>query len=57
MSIQLPLDFHSSIFCGEVRPALGEDNWCCGFCGDTGMIAVFDGCGGSGGCAHRRRSR
>lgn len=52
MSIQLPLDFHSSVFCGEVRPALGEDNWCCGFCGDTGMIAVFDGCGGSGSRRH-----
>ena len=52
MRIQLPLDFHSSIFCGEVRPALGEDNWCCGFCEDTGMIAVFDGCGGSGARKH-----
>ena len=52
MSIQLPLDFHSSVFCGEVRPELGEDNWCCGFCEDSGMIAVFDGCGGSGARKH-----
>lgn len=52
MSMQLPLDFHSSIFCGEIRPELGEDNWCYGFCGDTGIIAVFDGCGGSGARKH-----
>ena len=52
MSIQLPLDFHSSVFCGEVRPGLGEDNWCCGFCEDTGIVAVFDGCGGSGARKH-----
>ncbi len=46
------MDFHSSIFCGEARPEAGEDNWCCGFCDDSGMIAVFDGCGGSGARRH-----
>lgn len=52
MSNSIPLDFHILHFCGEVRPELGEDNWCCGFDKSTGMIAVFDGCGGSGARKH-----
>ncbi len=52
MNKTLPLDFHASIFCGEVRTALGEDNWAYGFCEDSGIIAVFDGCGGSGARKH-----
>lgn len=52
MSNNLPLDFHASIFCGEVRQSLGEDNWAYGFCADSGIIAVFDGCGGSGARKH-----
>lgn len=52
MKISLPVDFHTAVFCGEARHALGEDNWAYGFCGNTGMIAVFDGCGGSGARSH-----
>lgn len=52
MDRKLPLDFHTSIFCGEVRKALGEDNWAYGFCEGSGIIAVFDGCGGSGARKH-----
>ena len=48
----MPLDFHATIFCGEARKALGEDNWTYGFCEKSGMIAVFDGCGGSGARKH-----
>lgn len=52
MNKAMPLDFQASVFCGEVRKSLGEDNWAYGFCEDTGMIAVFDGCGGSGARKH-----
>lgn len=52
MSNSLPLDFHILHFCGEVRPSLGEDNWCYGFNATDGMIAVFDGCGGAGARKH-----
>ena len=52
MSNGLPLDFHASVFCGEIRPDLGEDNWAYGFCEDSGVLAVFDGCGGSGARKH-----
>lgn len=53
MSNTIPLDFPASIFCGEVREKLGEDSWAYGFCEDTGIIAVFDGCGGSGALKHK----
>lgn len=52
MDKTLPLDFHTTIFCGEARKTLGEDNWAYGFCEDSGIIAVFDGCGGSGARKH-----
>ena len=52
MKKTLPLDFHTTIFCGEVKKNFGEDNWAYGFCEDTGIIAVFDGCGGSGARKH-----
>lgn len=52
MNKTLPLDFHTTVFCGEARKALGEDNWAYGFCEDSGIIAVFDGCGGSGARKH-----
>ena len=52
MKITLPLDFHTIVFCGEARKNLGEDNWAYGFCEDSGIIAVFDGCGGSGARKH-----
>ncbi|MBO4938592.1 MAG: protein phosphatase 2C domain-containing protein [Oscillospiraceae bacterium] len=48
----LPLDFHPLHFCGQIRPDLGEDNWCYGFAGDSAMIGIFDGCGGSGARTH-----
>lgn len=48
----LPLDFPVLHFCGEARKGYGEDNWCYGFCKDTGMLAIFDGCGGSGARQH-----
>lgn len=47
-------DFGVLSFCGEVRKMRGEDCWYYGFCESMGMIAVFDGCGGSGA---RKRSR
>ena len=53
MSVTLPLDFHVLAFSGEIREALGEDSWAYGFCEGSGMIAVFDGCGGSGARKHR----
>lgn len=52
MATNLPLDFEALHFCGEVRPGYGEDNWCYGFANSSGMIAVFDGCGGSGSRQH-----
>lgn len=52
MAKTLPLDFHAAGFNGEVRENLGEDNWAYGFCQDAGIIAVFDGCGGSGARTH-----
>ncbi len=37
----------------EVKPEHGEDNYCHAFCQDgTGLLAVFDGCGGSGAFRH-----
>lgn len=45
------LDFLLKI-CAEARQELGEDNWCHAFCAQAGMIAVFDGCGGSGARKH-----
>lgn len=48
----LPLDFHTAVFSGEIRKSLGEDSWTYVFCEDTGIIAVFDGCGGSGAQSH-----
>lgn len=53
MDKNLPLDFPTLKFCGEARQGYGEDNWCCGFCENSGLIAVFDGCGGSGARQHR----
>lgn len=52
MGKALPLDFHVTGFCGEVRENLGEDCRVYGFCQDAGIIAVFDGCGGSGARTH-----
>lgn len=52
MAKALPLDFHAAGFNGEVRENLGEDNWAYGFCQNAGIIAVFDGCGGSGARTH-----
>ena len=52
MGKALPLDFHVTGFCGEVRENLGEDCRVYGFCQDAGIIAVFDGCGGSGAKTH-----
>ena len=54
MGKSLPLDFPVLKFCGEAREGFGEDNWCYGFCEDTGMVAVFDGCGGSGARRHQQ---
>ena len=52
MGKALPLDFHTTVFSGEARKTLGEDNWAYGFCKESGTIAVFDGCGGSGARKH-----
>ena len=52
MAKALPLDFHVAGFSGEVRENLGEDYWTYGFGQDAGIIAVFDGCGGSGARTH-----
>ncbi|MBR1759272.1 MAG: hypothetical protein IJ744_11205 [Lachnospiraceae bacterium] len=48
MNTVLPLDFVPIHFNGEIRLGQGEDNWCYGFAKQSGIIAVFDGCGGSG---------
>lgn len=48
MDRKLPLDFILS-FSEEKIPDHGEDSFCHGFCDGAGMLAVFDGCGGSGG--------
>lgn len=48
----LALDFPVLHFSGEAREGYGEDCWCYGYCGNSGMIAVFDGCGGSGAMCH-----
>lgn len=53
MGKSLPLDFSALKFCGEARAAHGEDNWCFGFSQDAGIVAVFDGCGGSGARQHK----
>lgn len=53
MKRNLPLDFHPSVFCGEIKPSCGEDNWTHLFRQDVGLIAVFDGCGGSGARKHK----
>lgn len=52
MAKALPLDFHVAGFSGEVRENLGEDYWAYGFTQNAGIIAVFDGCGGSGARTH-----
>ena len=52
MKKNLPIDFHATLFCGEARQNLGEDNWAYGYCGSEALIAVFDGCGGSGARRH-----
>lgn len=48
MEEKLIPDFGVLSFCGEARKMRGEDCWYYGFCESMGMIAVFDGCGGSG---------
>lgn len=48
----LPLDFTALNFSGEIRKGYGEDSWSYGFTRHAGMIAVFDGCGGSGSRKH-----
>ena len=45
------LDFILEI-CAEAREGLGEDSWCYSFAPNLGMIAAFDGCGGSGARKH-----
>ncbi len=52
MHESIPVDFHPMCIRGEARAGCGEDNWAYGFCEDTGIIAVFDGCGGSGARKH-----
>lgn len=52
MGKTLSLDFSPLAFCGEARTGHGEDNWCYSFSDTAGMIAVFDGCGGSGARQH-----
>lgn len=54
MGEKLIPDFGVVSFCGEVREGRGEDCWYYGFCEDMGILAVFDGCGGSG--ARKRHS-
>lgn len=49
----LPLDFHTTVFNGEARANLGEDNWAYAYCSDAQILAVFDGCGGSGARTHQ----
>lgn len=39
--------------CKEARPDSGEDNFCRAFTNSAGLLAVFDGCGGSGARRHR----
>lgn len=56
MSEKLPLDFTVLNFAGEANPGYGEDSWCYGFTEQDGLIAVFDGCGGSGGRRHEKYS-
>ena len=51
MENQLPLTFLLS-FCRDQIPGKGEDSFCHSFCDSTGMIAVFDGCGGAGARTH-----
>ena len=53
MKHKLPLDFHPSVFCGEIKPSCGEDNWAHVFSQETGFVGVFDGCGGSGARRHK----
>lgn len=36
----------------DAREKLGEDSWCHAFAQDAGLLAVFDGCGGSGARQH-----
>lgn len=36
----------------DARKGLGEDSWCYAFSKSAGLIAVFDGCGGSGARKH-----
>lgn len=50
--VHLPLDFAPLTFCGEARRGFGEDCWCYGFGENTGLLAVFDGCGGLGARQH-----
>ncbi len=52
MQERLPLDFPPLHFSGEAIRGKGEDSWTFGFSQDAGMIAVFDGCGGSGARKH-----
>ena len=40
----------------DAREGLGEDSWCYAFDRHTGMIAAFDGCGGSGARKHESYS-
>lgn len=53
MKNDLPLDFHPLVFCGEARPTQGEDSWLHAFHRGTGVVGVFDGCGGSGARSHK----
>lgn len=52
MEKNLPLDFAPLNFNGEIKKGAGEDNWTYGFTDRMGLIAVFDGCGGSGCMKH-----
>lgn len=45
-------DFVLSI-CQEAKPGCGEDSYCYCFCAESGLLAVFDGCGGLGAQRHK----
>lgn len=48
---KLPLTFMLS-FCREKVPSNGEDSYCYSFSNTSGMLGVFDGCGGAGARRH-----
>ncbi len=39
--------------CQEAKPGAGEDSYCRCFCENSGLVGVFDGCGGLGAQRHR----